>query len=53
MRADDQSHGNVWRRRELKRSGSQIGAELRRHSAQPLSLLDMMYWGGIFQDVSP
>ena len=26
--------------RELKRSGSQIGAELRRHGAQPLPLFD-------------
>src|SRR6185437_16505827 len=48
MRADDQSHGNVWRRRELKRSGSQIGAA----TARSLSRFSM-YWRGIFQDVSP
>src|SRR6266581_3039405 len=32
MRAEDQRRGDVRRRRELKRSGSQIGTELRRHS---------------------
>ena len=42
MRADNQHRGDVRRRRELKRSGSQIGAELRRHSAQSLSPLDVL-----------
>src|SRR6476646_4900733 len=42
MRADDQGRADVRGRRELKRSGSQISAELRRHSAQPLSLLDVL-----------
>jgi hypothetical protein len=50
MRADDQGRGDVQRRRELKRRGSQIGAELRRHSAQPLF---SMYWRGMFQDILP
>jgi hypothetical protein len=51
MRADDQRGGDVGRRRELERSRSQIGAELSRHSAQPLSLLDVLV--GMFQDVLP
>src|ERR1700751_4381457 len=42
MRADEPPRRNVRRRRDLKRSGPQIGAELRRHSAQLLSLLDVL-----------
>src|SRR6476661_2606990 len=40
--ADSRRRGDVRRGRELKRSGSQIGAELRRHRAQPLPLLDVL-----------
>src|ERR1700730_16802223 len=42
VRAKDQCCGNVRRVRELKRSASQIDAELRGHSAKPLSLLDVL-----------
>ncbi len=42
MRADEQRRGDVRRHRELKRSSSQVGAELGRHSAQLFALLDVL-----------
>ncbi len=51
MRTDEQRRGAGRRRRELKRSGSQIGANCAA-TARSLSRFSM-YWRGMFQDVLP